>query len=220
VGLPQRAEKSSGMVNINDTVMLSVIGDILDQDHVHTLHFRSLGVQPMDGLITEWVTGCATAYRGLFRLTDRCITVYRVAHICGSVPLDATVDVVPPGGFLAGSRPTGSENMPTYVASLVAEKGVSSGRRRQGRFFIGGMMEEDTLGNAVTAAHLGRLGTYCTALSSSFLTQVAPNWRLVVHSRTTALEGGNCQDSSTVVQALIPRVFPTTMRSRKAGHGG
>lgn len=207
------------MVAINDTVMLSVIGNVTGQDHVHTLHFRSLAVQTMAGLITEWQTGCRTAYRGMFRLDAACAQILRAQHVCGGLPLDATIDVAQTGTDLAGTRSTASEEMPSYVASLVAEKGVSAGRRHQGRFFIGGMVETDNAANVLTAGYIAIVQAYATALTASFITQVAPNWRLVVHSRTQAEEGGDCQTSSTLVQQLLVRGRPTTMRSRKYGHG-
>jgi hypothetical protein len=207
------------MVAINDTVMLSVIGVVGGEDHYHTLHFRSLAVQSMQGLIDEWQAGCLTAYRGLFRVDDGPASLLRAQHICGGLPLDATVEEFQTGTALAGTRATVSDRMPSYVASLVAEKGVSAGRRRQGRFFIGGMMEIDCVGNDLQTSMLSVLETYCTALRNSFIVQTSPLWRLVVHSRTEALNGGNCQNSSTLVGQLLVRTRPTTMRSRKWGHG-
>jgi hypothetical protein len=219
LALAQRPEKRPRMVNINDTVMLSVIGSVGGEDHYHTLHFRSLGVQSMQGLIDEWQAGCLAAYRGLFRVDDGPCSLLRAQHICGGLPLDATIEEFQTGTALAGTRGAVGDRMPSYVASLVAEKGISAGRRRQGRFFIGGMMEIDCVGNDLQTSILTPLQTYCDALRNSFMVQVSPLWRLVVHSRTEADEGGDCQGSSTLVGQLLVRTRPTTMRSRKYGHG-
>lgn len=223
------------MVAINETVMLSVIGTVATQQHVHTLHFRANGVGSMTALLTDWQSTSMTAYRGMFRLTDNPCQILRATHVCGSLPLNATIDVIPTTANQAGTRATTTANEASLLAALVSVKGESSGRRRQGRFFIGGLMGGDIVGNDLNAAHVGRVQAYCTAITTAYISATSPSWRLVVHSRylsephpaytdskgnaIPAYTPGNCQDISTPVAALIVRPSVTTMRSRKPGHG-
>jgi hypothetical protein len=207
-------------VGIGDTAMLAIVGTVDGQDHIHTLHFRSTAVQLLSTLGASWQGTPLTAYRALFRSDDQCAGVIRSIHVCGSIPLNNSDDLIPGGVNQFGTRVTSTARMPSFVAALVAEKGVSSGRQNQGRFFIGGIQETDVLGNSMETSYMSLLQTYVNALDAAYVSAVSPAWRLVVHSRKRALPGVDCVDSSTLVAQLLPRTAVTTMRSRKVGHGG
>lgn len=219
----------------NDVWQLSVRGTVHGEMHMHTLHFlQQLPTAVGNDLITLWSGAPATAYRALFPLGQTPVQLIRAAKVCGAVPLPAPTEVVPAGGSQGGSRPTSSsEPLPTFVASLVTVKGTLAGRRYSGRYFLGGLLEIDTNGNSLGGAYVALSQAYVDALKAAFVTPALPDFRLFVFSRLLAngdpnhTKGGQpdpiaarqCQDAGAPVSNLIVSLLPTTMRSRKMGHG-
>jgi hypothetical protein len=202
-----------------DVVQLSVIGTVTGQDHVHTLHFQKIGTTDIAALVASWQTNCLTAYRAMFLTTDTPVRIVRGSHACGTIPLDATVDVIPLVASQAGSRTPSGHPLPSFVATCVSEKGALSGQRRSGRFFIGGMQEDDTNGNLIEGTQVTRVTAYCTTLMTNYVTPLTPDWRLVTYSKTTRDEGSSCAASAFPVASLIVRTSPATVRRRKMGRG-
>jgi hypothetical protein len=223
-------------VAINDTVRLSVIGTVNGTQHVHTLHARAMNADnPADAFITLWQSSCLAAYRGAFRLLEQPVQQIKAAVVCGTVPLPAGSELAIAAGSGSGTVDFQGTPEPAYMAALVSVKSNLAGRRRQGRFFIGGLGKNDTAGNLLTAACISRLQGYVDAVKAAFVTPAAPTVKLVVHSRylstphpaytdrngvlIPAYTPGECQDSSALVVNLIVSDRATTMRSRKLGHG-
>jgi hypothetical protein len=205
----------------NDTFEFACRGVVNGTQHIHTLHFRQ--VDPvLDGgnLITHWQTNCQTAYRGLFHNSQTPVLNLKAAKVCGATPLPAPVEVGVTGATTFGTRTTTGDNLPAFVACQVALKGTLAGKSRQGRFFLGGLWEADNVGNDLTAAYLLLVQAYIDVLKAQYVTGTPTAWQLVVHSRKlAAVPGTACQDSSDRVANIIANTRPTTMRSRKYGHG-
>lgn len=222
-------------MGLNEVYMLSARGTVHGEQHMHTLHFVQINpLMTQTDLINQWSAAPATAYRALFPLGQAPVQLIRVAKVCGSLPLPAPTEVVPIPANAVGSRPTGSsEPLPTFVASLVTLKGSLAGRRYSGRFFLGGLLESDTNANTMSSAYQALAQAYVDALKAAFVTPAVPDFRLFAFSRLLAegdpnhTKGGApdpitahpCQDSGSVVANLVVSTVPTTMRSRKAGHG-
>lgn len=206
---------------INDTLELTVQGTVASTQHIHSLHFRSIGVLAADVLITEWMASCATTYRALFVTNDSPCQLLRAEVVCGAEPLPAAVEFVPAAGTQLGTRTASAgERSPAFVAALVTERTALAGRSRMGRFFIGGLTDGSFDLNDLAASYLTLVNAYIAALLAQFVTPSTPSFRQVVHSRKlAAVPGTQCQDSSAAVTAMIPSTRPTTMRSRKLGHG-
>jgi len=215
---------------LNETAMLSVIGTVQGQQHVHTLHFRQIDAAPtaMDGLIDDWEANAMPSYKAIFLPADSPVQTIRATHVCGGLPLDAPAEQVP--AAVIGTR--GSAGWlpgPSLLAQVVGEKTAFSGRSRQGRFFIGGVDDHDHQGNTFTIgtvnagepSHYGRVTAYLDALAARYFAGVGSLvWKLVVHSPKLASVGGTaCQDSSTAVTGWKRQVLVTTMRSRRPGSG-
>ena len=101
---------------------------------------------------------------------------------------------------------------------------ASAGKSRRGRFYIGGLWENDVSGNSVVVGavdHGDALDAYIVALARYVASGASTAlYRLVVHSHKLSLvPGTQCQDSSTPVTGFIRRVTVGTMRSRMPGHG-
>jgi len=220
---------------VNDIWQLSVIGTVSSQQHIHTLHFRE-AVPPLLGtdLISSWLAAAGTQYRACFAIGQNPVQLIRAQKVCGSVPLPAPSENVPAVGSQAGTRPTSSsEALPSFIASLVSEKSAYAGRRYQGRFFLGGLLEIDTNENNMGAPYLALVQAYCDALRTGYITPGAPAWRMFAFSRLLAhgdpnhTKGGlpdpitpvSCELAGADVINLIVSNRPTTMRSRKLGHG-
>lgn len=206
---------------INDTLELMVRGTVNDTMHIHTLHFRSQGVGDAGGaLAASWQTSAMTAYRACFPSGQSPVQLIRAKVICGALPLPAPVEVVPAGPSQLGTTTETGDLMPAFMASVTAVKGTLQGRTHSGRFFLGGLLETDNARNTLTAGYLARVQAYIDALKAAYVTGTPPLFQLVVHSRKTALiPGTDCLVSSSPVSNLVVSVRPTTMRSRKVGHG-
>jgi len=206
---------------VNDTWQLNVIGVSGGTQHIHTLHFRELGGDfTGEDLIGSWRTAAETAYRAHFASYDAVIGKITAQKVCGSVPLPAASEYIALPGAGNGTKAVGGDNqMPSFCAALVTERGTLQGRSRSGRFFLGGLFEADVDGNALTAGEVTRIQAYCTALKTAFIDPTLPDWRLVTHSRKLADTGISCELSSTPVGQLLISSRPTTMRSRKWGSG-
>lgn len=206
---------------LNETYLLVVRGNMFGAMHIHTLHFRE-GASALGeaGLLTAWQGAPMTAYRGCFHNSSTPTLSLKVQKVCGTAPLPAAVEVIPTTPNQLGTRTTVGDGMPTYVACVVSEKTALAGRTRQGRFFLGGLFEADNSYNTLAPAYITIVQAYVDALKAAFVTPAGPDFRLVVHSRELASQPGTqCQDSSTPVTNLVINTSPTTMRSRKAGHG-
>jgi hypothetical protein len=228
-------QKERGMA-INDTLMLSVTGQVNGTQHVHTLHFRQMAAgDAATALVQDWKTNLITTYRAAFRLLELPVLTVKAVYVCGSVPLPAGYEEAQAAGSQAGTTDFAGTPEPSYMAALIRVKTAVSGRRYQGRFFIGGLGKNDTAGNAITSNLINRVQPYLTALAARYIASGFPDLRLVVHSRylaqphdsyvdrngntVPAYTPGECQTISTPATQLILSTAPTTMRSRKLGHG-
>lgn len=207
---------------INDTAQLAVIGTVLGQQHVHTLHFRHEQVgQSEADIINEWQAGCRTTYRTMFDNTDSPCQLYSARQVCGAVPLRAPAEEAEVAPNIVGASDFTSDAAPSWLAAVGSERTALAGRRRRGRFFIGGLYESEISGNNLVANHLARLQAYIDALMATFgESGTSVLFRLVVHSPTlAAIPGTECQNSSTPVTAIIARSAIGSMKSRKPGRG-
>lgn len=208
---------------VNDTVQLAVNGVCNGQDHVHTLHFRYTDVTPTAPatLINEWQGAPRTAYRAIFRTVDNPVVLLVARHICGAIPLIATVEEAEVAPNIAGSRAGTGEKLPAYLSRVVSVRTALSGRSRRGRFYLGGMDEDEQNNGDLGSVAQGLVQAYIDALMAQFGPSGASGlWRLVVHSPTlAAVPGTQCQDSSTLVTGMIKRVPIGTTKSRKPGSG-
>jgi len=226
----------------NDVWMLSVKGSVLESQHIHTLHFLQVS-DSIGGtdLITAWQTAALTAYRNLFSIYASPVLEIE-ARVAASVGPPPSPDVVVPiVASRIGTRDVaGSDFMPSFMAGLVIEKGMLAGRRYSGRFFIGGLYEADNSANSLTAGYVTLLQNYCNALKTAFVTPTTPPWRLFCYSkllgegdpnhtiRNPVAGGARLPDpvaqvapqlAGSAVRDLVVSPRPTTMRSRKYGHG-
>lgn len=208
---------------VNDTILLAIRGTVGGQTHVHTLHFREMAVAADEqGLIDEWQAACMTPFRGMFDNDDTPVILATASQVCGATPLRAPVEeaVTPPGGI--GTLTLPGDRVPSWLAAVVSVRTAVAGRSRRGRFYIGGLFEDVIHENSIDAAHLLRVKVYTDALMATFGpggTMVA-NHALVVHSpKLASVPGTQCQNSSTIVTALLPRTLIGSMKSRKPGSG-
>lgn len=216
-------------MGINDIVMLQVKGTVVGTQHIHTLHFRQeVPDLFVTDLISVWRAGCQASYRALFTSVESPMQLVRVDTVCSADELPAPAEDVPIPADQLGTRTVVGEAMPSYVAALTTVKSALAGRSRQGRYFIGGMREDDNAGNLLVAGHITRLQNYADALKAIFITPALPNWRLVIFSRTlrdgkpTAdppVAGVSCALATAPALNLVVSNRPTTMRSRKFGSG-
>jgi hypothetical protein len=216
-------------VATNDTLQLSVIGFVANQQHVHTLHFRHILPNMTDlELAEDYRDNVLPSYRAMFNTTDTPAEVIRVQQVCGSLPLRAAAEVAPPnilGTYDANGASIGDWMAP-WLASYATVKTALGGRSRQGRFYLGGLNEAWVNGAALNTLAQGsgrtqRQATYITALGR-YITAGAwtANSIMVVHSHKLAsVANTQCQNSSTPVTSIINRTVLATMKSRKAGHG-
>lgn len=215
---------------INDTTELAVVGKVGGQDHVHTLHFRYAEVGSTEqNLIDRWQAGCMPSYKALFRTYDNPVNEIRARQVCGAVPLRAPVieaEALPAGTRAAPS--SGAEAAPSWLAMMVRERGSLAGRSRQGRFYVGGLVEYDFIGNDLATGGAPDplyvlMLAYVNALTAIFITAGGnpEGHQLVVHSRTLAdlIPPLQCQESSTVVSGLQRTIPVSSQRSRRPGSG-
>jgi hypothetical protein len=208
---------------VNETFELAVQGTVVGQRHIHTLHFRSLSLEADEAnLAADWQTNLRTSFRACFFAADKPVELLKVRKVCGTLPLPSVYELVEAGATQAGTRTAGSVQSPALIAALVKEKGVFAGRKRSGRFFMSGSNIGDINLHDFQPAYIAIIQSYATALAARYISSgSASPWRLVTHSRALAAEQPplDCEDSSTLVQALIVSTRVTTMRSRKLGHG-
>lgn len=208
---------------VNDTSTLAVQGTVNGQTHIHDLSFRSLFVGgPEQQIIDDWQAGCRTAYRALFSTDDDPCETYSVRHVCGSLPLRATVEETEVAPNIAGSATKSGNREPSFVAALASTRTAFAGRSRRGRFFIGGLYDGDLLntGQALASGYTTLMEAYAAALLTVFGPSGSSSaGRLVVYSPTLAALGGDCTTSATSITAIAVSPNSTTMRSRKLGHG-
>lgn len=206
----------------DDVVQLSVIGQALAQQHIHTLHFRFRTGSAADGdLAADWFAGCGTAYRGIFQIADHVIQRIVVRQVCGTGSLRAAYEDTISAANGQGTRTNYTQSMPPWVATVTSERTAIAGKRYQGRFFLGGMSEADQDGGNVDPAHVARVEAYTATLFPLF---VNPNsnvdYTLVVWSeKLRSLPGSSCLSSSTSVSNFLTRTALATMKSRKVGSG-
>jgi hypothetical protein len=226
----------------NDVWQLSVQGTVSETMHIHTLHFLEVA-GPLLGsdLITAYSAAPLTAYRAWFSTFANPVQKITAQKVCGTVPLPAPDENFPTVANSAGTRSTGVvQPSPAFLATLVNERGTLAGRRYSGRFFLGGMYEDDQESNLLSAACVTRAQAYCSALAAAF---IPPGgglaWRLFafselladgdpLHTRRNPAGGARiadpvtavpCQQAGSPVASLVVNPRPTTMRSRKYGHG-
>lgn len=207
---------------VNETYELALIGTLRGQAIITTHHFRE--VVPVAGppapeqqLIDDWQASLQVAFRNCLNASYSLVTI-RVRKICGTAPLPEGVEE---GVNVAGTRGIAAVNeWPAWLALLVNEKTGTAGRSYRGRYFFPGVTDTDVDGDNFTtgAGTLWTLvGTYNDALLAAFgPSGTNPDWRLCVHSRKlAAVPGTQCQQSSTLVNALVRSIRPATMKSRK-----
>jgi hypothetical protein len=219
------------VVAANGIYRLSVIGTVLGQQHVHTLHFRSTlagNAVAMDeatfqqGIIDDWQANARTQYRGMFYSIAFPCENYQVRKVCGGTPLPAGVDEAEAGGSTGGALGSSTAPGPPWLANVVTWRTALAGRSFRGRSFFGGLDEADFAGAVVQANRLTPTGVYCTALITAFVTplETAVNQKLFVFSgKLAATVGIACQDAGSDVKSFQARTALATMKSRKAGHG-
>lgn len=207
---------------INDTVQLAVKGTWMNNDHIHTLHFRFLDPTANEAdLINAWEAGAKTQYLAIFPTGHHVVKIVQAAQVCGSLPLRAAVEEAFASGAGTGTRATATEHLASWLASLTRERTASAGRSHQGRFFLGGLTEADVISEDLQAAYITPTTAYLTALLAVFGPSGTNNlYRLVVHSRKlAAVPGSQCQNTSTVVTNLQLHTKLTSQRSRRTGSG-
>lgn len=207
---------------INDTAQLSVIGSVLGQEHVHTLHFRHTGPGGDESvLIDEWQASARTAYRALFSTVDQPAIRYVGRQVCGTIPLRAPDEETEVPATAFGTRTTATDPLSPFMAAVFSVRTASSGRSRRGRFYVGGIYEGDQSGGNLTSAYQTLMGAYVTALLGAFgPSGTSGQFRMVVHSRLlAAVPGQLCENSSTLVTGILARPVLGTMKSRRPGSG-
>lgn len=207
---------------INDTVQLSVVGRVFQQDHIHTLHFRySQLISNEQSLIDAWQSGCRTAYRAIFPTGELPCVQYVARQVCGSTPLRAATEETETLLLSEGTKTGATGAMPPWIAQVVSVRTALAGKSRRGRFYLGAVAESEQELAVFTSGRLALAQAYADALVAAFVTPgSAGDYRLVVHSpKLAAVPGVNCQDCSTLVTGMIVRDAVATMKSRKSGHG-
>jgi hypothetical protein len=207
----------------NDVAELAVIGTVGGQQHVHTLHFKHLGVSTTeDQLIDQWQAACEAAYKALFTDQDQPIQTMRASQVCGTVPLRAPAEQTPASTL--GTRSVLTDPEPPFVAELVSERTAFAGRSYRGRFYISGLQEGDKVGSYLTNSGSLRYvltTAYLTALLGAFGPSGSSlDLRLFVYSRKLAsVPGVECQDTGAEVTGFVHPLLLSTMRSRRPGSG-
>jgi hypothetical protein len=210
--------------------------------HIHTLHFLQ-GDGGVDGedLINAWETAAQTAYRNCFSVYSNPNLELEAKMVAGVGAFPSPDIITPIVANRTGTRDVaGSDFMPSFMAALVTEKGSLAGRRYSGRFFLGGLYEADCSANTMNAGYITLVQAYCNALKTAFVTPALPAWRLFCYSKLLGEGDPNHtkrnpiagqprladpvtqvapQLAGSAVRDLVPSTRPTTMRSRKLGHG-
>jgi hypothetical protein len=208
---------------LNDTAQLAVKGTVAGQMHVHTLHFRNQsGAATGQGLIDGWQSGVRTEYRAIFAAADSPCQQYSARIVCAALPLPVPTEETEVAPNIVGSIAAPVGRMPPWIARVVSVRTALAGKSRRGRFFLGGVWEDQQDLGTLVAGDIARVQAYVDALTAAFITPATGTngWRLAVHSPTlAAVPGTQCQDSSTLVTGFIVRDQLGSMKSRKAGSG-
>lgn len=205
------------MVATLDTAELVLVGSKLAQDILVTHHFRNveaLTTHTLQQLIDDWQAAAQASWLAIHQ-SDYTLTKVVARHVCGSLPLDATVEEAVGS---AGTRGAPAATLAPWMATVVRCRTASAGRSRRGRFYVPVPDEGDVDRDTVHPTHIARIQTYCTNLAGAFIDPGATSlrWRLVVHSRKlAAVPGAQCQNASTLVTSLAPQSALTTQRSRR-----
>lgn len=210
---------------INDTTRLIVRGRTEGQTHLHTLSFRQVSLPagvPEQDLIDDWRANLLTPYRAVWpSFNTLAVLTVSAQHICGTIPLRATIEAAEPGATQPGTRTTSTEALAPWLSTRTRLLTAFSGRERRGQFFIGCLVEADVIVATLQASVMTPLAAYAAALIARYgPSGTSTNWRLVVHSRKLAsVPGTACQDSSTLVTSALATNVLTSQRSRRAGSG-
>lgn len=206
------------MVATNETAELALVGTREGQTVIVTHHFRMIAIaadKPLQELIDGWQAGCQAAWLAIPN-NSYTLTKIRARHVCGSLPLDATVEE------LVGSTGTNGDTTlltPPWFAGIIRERTASAGRSYRGRIYIPVTSEAQFDKDTLSATLITNMQTYATAMQNTFVGAGATNadWALVVHSKKLAsVPGTQCQQSSTLVTSLAVQSVLTTQRSRRA----
>lgn len=222
-------------MSVNDIWNLQVRGTVFGTQHIHSLHFRETALAANVGdLRTAYEGAPLTAYRALFPSHQPPVQMIRYAKVCGGVPLPAPTEIPVTGAASMGTRSVGTaEGMPSFIASLVTVRSTTAGRRYNGRFFIGGLVETDCNTNDLQSGYITLLQAYCSALTAAFVTPSSLPFEAFVFSNLladgrpanspgqppAAVAAVQCGDAGAKVVSYTASTRPTTMRSRKLGHG-
>jgi hypothetical protein len=219
------------VVAVNGIYQLKVIGTVLGQQHIHSLHFRSTtdpdGVAMSEpayqqGLIDAWQSAARTAYRGCFHDVSFPCQNYQVRKVCGSVPLPGGIDEAEAGGTTQGTRSPTTAGLASWLAIVTTIRTAYAGRSYRGRFFLGGLDENDADGDQIVSGHVARVQSYVDTLTTAFVTplDVDNPFRLFVFSRKLAEGSGvACQNAGADAINFQVRTGLATMKSRKKGSG-
>lgn len=210
-------------MSTNDIAELAVIGKVGGEQHVHTLHFKHLGMSTTEGqIIDQWQAAAEAAYKALFTDQATPVELIRCKQVCGAVPLRAPAEETPASAL--GTRPVLTEAAPTFIAELVSERTALAGRSYRGRFFVGGLQEGDFLQNQLLTA-AGSRYVLMTAYINALLGAFGPSGssldvRLFVYSRKLAsVVGVQCENTGAEVTGTVHPTLLSTMRSRRPGSG-
>lgn len=215
----------------NGIYRLSVTGTVAGQQHVHTLHFRSTPAAAavalaedayQQGIIDSWQAAPATAYRAQFGNPDSPVQFLSVRKVCGSLPLPAGVDETQAAGGILGSNGAAGQAMAPWLAHVVTVRSSFAGRSRRGRFFIGGLSEEQVTGSTLQSGRLTPAQGYIDALRTAYVTpdELTVAQKLFIFSRKLAAVAGiACQNAGADVTGFQLRDQMASMKSRKAGSG-
>lgn len=204
-------------MDTNSTAVLAIVGTKLSQTIIVTHHFRNIHIgtsHTLQELIDDWQAACQTQWLAIFQ-SDYTLTKLVARHVCGTLPLDATVEEAVGS---AGTRGAPVNTLAPWFAGVVRERTASAGRSHRGRFFVPVPDEMDVTEDVLAGTHVTRVQTYCTALQGLAVDPGASSikWRLVVHSKKLAsVPGTQCQNSSTLVTSLAVQNVLTTQRSRR-----
>lgn len=206
---------------IGDVWQVQARGTVLGQQHIHTLHFRDItGLAAPTAIVTVWQATCRTAFRNCFENTDLVLQDYVIRQVCGTPPLAASAAATEPGATQAGTRTSGSDTEPSWLARVISWRTAFSGRRFRGRSYLGGLRESWLSGNNLVGGETALLDAYVTAFLGAFgPTGSSTDWRGVVYSQVARDGGATCVTAGSQITGAISRLAVASMKSRKPGHG-
>lgn len=211
-----------------DIAQLSVVGRVLGETHVHTLHFEYLtGTASEAGLAANWNAEVGTNWRAIFGADETPNLTVEARQVCGVGVLRAPSVEVPLNQ--AGTRAfPGGEFAPSWLAMCVSEKTALAGKRYRGRFYVGGVWEADIDRNDfVTTAppantHRNNVQAYVTDLIATYgPAGTNADYRLFVYSRRLSQlqPASACNTRGARVTAMTLRPDICSMQSRRTGRG-